>query len=347
MITGKILKELPEKGIRYITQIFNAVLRTGYFPDQWKVAQVILIPKPGKPPEDPKSYRPISLLPVLSKVFEKLLLARLRSLLADNNLIPDHQFGFRQQHATIQQIHRVTKKITQDLEDHKYCSAAFLDIIQAFDKVWHTGILYKLRKLLPLNYFLILKSYLQNRHFLVKQQDEHTKLYPILSGVPQGSVLGPILYLIYTADLPTTQNVLTATFADDTAILASHENPQMASQILQTNLDKIQQWLTKWRIKPNEAKSVHVTFTTRKETCPSVHLYNHQLPQADDAKYLGMHLDRRLTWRKHVFTKRKQLGLKLTKLYWIIGRKSRLTLDNKLLIYKVILKPIWTYGIQL
>jgi retron-type reverse transcriptase len=109
-------------------------LHTGYFPDQWKVAQVILIPKPGKPPEDPKSYRPISLLPVLSKVFEKLFLARLRPLLDENNVIPEHQFGFRQ-HATIQQIYSVSKKIRQDLQDHKYCSAAFLDITQALDKV--------------------------------------------------------------------------------------------------------------------------------------------------------------------------------------------------------------------
>ncbi|PNF15162.1 hypothetical protein B7P43_G14817, partial [Cryptotermes secundus] len=138
LITGKVLKELPEKGIRYITQIFNAILSTGYFPDQWKVAQVILIPKPG-------------------------------------------------------------------------------------------------------------------------------------------SVLGPILYLIYTADLPTEQNVLTATFADNTAILASHENPQTGSQILQTNLDKIQQ---------------------------------------------------------------KLLGLILTKLYWLIGRTSKLTLDNKLLVYDTVKEEI-------
>jgi hypothetical protein len=160
---------------------------------------------------------------------------------------------------------------------------------------------------------------------------------------------GPIerLYQGYTAGLPTEQNVLTATFADDTAILASHENPQTASKILQTNMNKIQQWVTKWRIKPYEAKSVHVTFTTRKETGPPVHLYNYHHPQAEDAKYLGTHLDRRLTWRKHVYIKRKQLGLKLTKLYYLIRRNSKLTLDNTLLVYKIILKPIWTYGIQL
>ena len=82
-------------------------------------------------------------------------------------------------------------------------------------------------------------------------------------------------------------------------------------------------------------------------TCPPVKLNSEQLPQADEVKYLGIHLDRKLTWRKHITTKRKQLDLKLRNLYWIIGRKSQLSLENKLLVYKVILKPVWTYGIQL
>jgi len=100
-------------------------------------------------------------------------------------------------------------------------------------------------------------------------------------------------------------------------------------------------------MKANEAKSVQVTFTLNKMTCPPVKLNNKHLSQADEVKYLGIHLDRRLTWRKHITTKRKQLDLKLQNLYWIIGRKSQLSLENKLLVYKVILKPVWTYGIQL
>jgi hypothetical protein len=88
------------------------------------------------------------------------------------------------------------------LETKQYCSAAFLDISQAFDKVWHTGLLYKLRLALPLNYFLLLKSYLLSRHFLVKVGTDHSALTSINAGVPQGSVLGPLLYLFYTADLP-------------------------------------------------------------------------------------------------------------------------------------------------
>jgi hypothetical protein len=96
----------------------------------------------------------------------------------------------------------------------------------------------------------------------------------------------------------------------------------------------------------NQAKSTHVT-TTRRATCPSVYINDVQLPQIDYVKYLGLHLDRRLTWHKHIFTKRKQLCLTLTKMHWLFGRQSKLSTTNKLLFYKTILKSIWTYGIQL
>jgi hypothetical protein len=97
----------------------------------------------------------------------------------------------------------------------------------------------------------------------------------------------------------------------------------------------------------NEAKSVQVSFTFKTRTCPPAYLNNKQLPQTNDVKYLGIHLDRKLTWRKHTSAKRKTTGSHTTKLYWIIGRKSQLSLTNKLLVYKIILKPVWTYEIQM
>jgi hypothetical protein len=106
LITGKILKKLPVIGIKYLTQLFNAVLLKGYFPAQWKVAQIILILKPGKPPKELTSYRPIILLPIVSKVFEKLLLKMLFRMVKNNRLISNHQLGFRQRHSTIEQTHR-------------------------------------------------------------------------------------------------------------------------------------------------------------------------------------------------------------------------------------------------
>jgi hypothetical protein len=122
-------------------------------------------------------------------------------------------------------------------------SAAFLDISQAFDKVWHKGLLYKIRRSLPLNYFLILSSYLSNCHFIVKVDTDLTDLTPVNAGVPQGSVLGPLLYFLYTADLPTSPVSITATFADDTAVIATDYDPATASQKLQASLLEIQSWL--------------------------------------------------------------------------------------------------------
>jgi hypothetical protein len=137
-----------------------------------------------------------------------------------------------------------------------------------------------------------------------------------------------------------------ATFADDSAVLATEPDTAIASHKLQTSILSIQHWLTKWRLKANSSKSTHVTFTTRRATCPGVHIYNEKLPQVE-VKYLGLHLNRRLTWHKHIFVKRKHLGITLSKMYWLLGRKSKLSISNKLLAYKVILKPICTYGIQL
>lgn len=345
-ITPKMIKELPRKGVVFLTSLFNAIIRQSHFPTQWKLAKVIVIPKPGKPTDKPSSYRPISLLPVMSKLFEKLLLRRLNSTIDTLDLIPDHQFGFRKKHSTIEQVHRVTSIAADALEKKKCCTAAFLDIQQAFDRVWHPGLLYKIKTHIP-KFYLLLKSYLENRQFQIQCGSSTSAIHHIKAGVPQGSVMGPTLYSLFTSDLPTDNSVTVATFADDTAIVAAHDHPEEASNILQNHLNRIQTWLAKWKIKASEAKSVQVTFALNNKTCPPVTLNNHPLTVADDVKYLGMHLDSKLTWKKHVATKRKELEIKLRKINWLIGRKSQLSLNNKVLLYKVILRPIWAYGIQL
>jgi len=169
----------------------------------------------------------------------------------------------------------------------------------------------------------------------------------MLSGIPQVSVLGPFLYTLYTADIPQSPNTALSTFADDTAILSNHSNPITASTNLQTHLQSIEKWTRKWKIKINEEKSKHVTFSLRRGNCPQLIFNQTNIPQADAIKYLGLNLDRKHTWNRHISTLRKHLDLRTKELYWIIGKHSPLSLNNKLRIQKAILKPAWTYGIEL
>lgn len=346
-ITGKMIQQLPDVAILLLTVIFNSILALGYYPKLWKISQIKMIPKPGKDLTQPSSYRPISLLSQLSKIFERILLSHILPLISRNNIIPDHQFGFRKRHGTIEQVHRIAKEINAAFQAKKYCAAVFLDVAQAFDKVWHDGLLHKITLYLPENVHKLLHSYITQRKFQVKINSSTSKETQTQAGVPQGSVLGPLLYLLYTADLPLFNNHLVSTFADDTAILSSHFDHKVASQNLLAHLQILEKWLAKWRIKVNESKSVQVTFTLRKETCPSVRINNIIIPQSNHVKYLGIHLDRRLTWTKHIESKKIQIKLRLSQLQYLINWRSKLSLENKILIYKSIIKPIWTYGFEL
>jgi hypothetical protein len=156
------------------------------------------------------------------------------------------------------------KVINKVMENQQYCAAAFLDVSQSFDKVWHRGLLFKIKRILPSSYFNLLKSYLIERQFETKFSGESSSRFHVHSGVPQRSILGPLLYVLYTSDLPTSRETTLGTFADDTAIFATHEDPTIASLNLLEHLHIIEKWLMKWKIKVNESKLSHITFTLRK-----------------------------------------------------------------------------------
>ena len=243
-----------------------------------------------------------------------MLIKSLLPFIDANIVVPDHQFGFRQKHSTIQQVHRITNLIRSAFETKQYCSALFIDISQAFDKVWHEGLVFKITQLLPESVHKLIRSYLLDRKFQIKSKLAISSQRKISAGVPQGSILGPLLYLLFTADMPTSPVTHTSTFADDTAFLSIHRQSDVASQRLQTHIEVLEDWLNKWKIKVNASKCVHIIFTLRKESCPPITINGVRVPEHNYVKYLGIHLDRRLTWAHHIAAKITQIKLRTASL---------------------------------
>jgi len=151
----------------------------------------------------------------------------------------------------------------------------------------------------------MLKSYLNERQFETKFNGENSSRFHVNTGVPQGSILGPLLYVLYTSDLPISRETTLGTFTD-TAIFSIHEDPTTASLTLQEHLHNIEKWLKKWKIKVNESKSSHIMFTLRKCQCPAVNINQAIIPQTEAVKYLGLHFDCRLNWKEHIARKKNK-----------------------------------------
>lgn len=258
-LNNKTIINLPTKARIYLILIYNNILRTGHFPNKWKHASISMIPKPGKSPFALNSYRPISLLSGLSKLLERILLKRLYDIDSFAKAIPSHQFGFRKDHGAEHQLARVTQFILKAFDEKDVCSATFLDITEAFDRVWHDGLLYKLSRLIPRYLFDLLENYLSNRTFSVRIDGETTsRIGNIRAGVPQGSILGPVLYSIYSSDMPYPivkdymrnisfpdyhpTNIILATYADDTIILSRSKYTKLAINLNQNYLNVFCRW---------------------------------------------------------------------------------------------------------
>jgi len=173
---------------------------------------------------------------------------------------------------------------------HISYNPVFLDVAQAFDRVWSYGIVFKLKKWLPAPYlFLLVKLYLSVRTFIVRKNSSHSNYFNILTGVPQGSDIAPFLYNIFTHDIPKTSFTEFGSWADDTAIMASDETPIIVSAVLQRHHNIIDLWTKKWKI--NESKSFFIRFTISKRSCPLITMNNIPIPSYSEVKYLGLILD--------------------------------------------------------
>jgi hypothetical protein len=349
LVPNIVLKNLTFKATSRLASVLNACLAVGYFPSSWKHAEVVVIHKPGKPSKSPSSYRPISLLCCISKVFEKIIQKRMLKFINDSGTIPNHQFGFKPLHGTTHQILRLNELIVSGFERKQVTAAVFLDVAQAFDKVWHEGLLFKLQKFgFPQYLKRIIQSFISDRTFAVKINSSFSSVRRVEAGVPQGSILGPMLFNLFVADIPEPQFSSLALYADDTTIISQHYCAEQASELLQQSVDVIITWFNKWRIVLNSNKCQAKIFSLKRNLNPMNIVINEvQIPWNPDdqgVKYLGVLLDKKLNWNIHVNNKLNQGYARLQKLFPLINRNSTLKTACSIMIYKSILRPLITYG---
>ena len=342
-ITIKLLKLLSPVVAPAISHLCNLSLSQGIFPSAFKNATIVPIFKCGNPFSF-TNYRPISLLPILSKVLEKVVYFQLVQFLESNDIFYNHQFGFRQGHSTYMPISLLYEHISSAIQDKKYCAAVYLDLSKAFDTVNHAILLEKMKKYGFSNSALkFFDSYLSNRTQNVKISDALSQnALPVSLGVPQGSVLGPVLFLLFINDVhKCCLDAKFLLFADDTTLLYTGSSLSDLEVTVNESLNRVEKWLGCNRLTLNAKKSVLQLFSCH-TTTPDINLSinNIRIKRSYTMKYLGVIIDEDLKWSVYI----KSVETTIARNLGLIRRaKHCLEPKHLLLLYNAFILPFYNY----
>ena len=317
------------------SQIFNKSFELGVFPCKLKVGKVIPIFK-SESKFEVTNYRPISLLPIISKVFEKIMYTRIFSCIKKEHILYKQQYGFQKGKSTELAILDLQAKIISSLEKGEIPCSIFLDFAKAFDTVNHSILLQKLQYYDMRGHVLDwFTSYRNDRKQCVSLQNTNSDFITISNGVPQGSVLGPLLFLIYINDIAEVSSTLTFfLFADDTSVFFSHKNQNDLENILNTELEKLSDWLSANKLSLNVGKSNVLLFrpkNAKNELKSKLTINGEKLEEKFFAKYLGILIDNKLTFNNqtdHIKKKLIKSNCLLAKLPHFVPQKLLLNLYN-------------------
>lgn len=314
-INKTLLTQLPEISINRLTHIYNSSLSAGYFPDKWKHAIIRLIPKAGKTSYHPQNYRPISLLEVPGKILERVINNRLKSYLEFNNKYNDNQFGFRTGRGTTHALAIITEKIAQNKADKGQCQVIMRDVTKAFDKVWHLGLKYKIQHLqFPTSLEKFLSDFLSDRTASIKVENHTGRPFDLNCGVPQGSVLSPTLYTIYTNDIENSNLYLNILYADDITQIIGYpgKSKNMINRQAERAISSINSFEDKWKIETNLNKFTPIHIGAKRPT--PLQINNNEIEFKNTGKCLGLTLTTS-GYFKHIDERCNSANTALAKLY--------------------------------
>lgn len=313
-ISNNLLKSLIGSIVEPVCICFNALLKEGIFPDCLKISRVCPIFKKGSCTQ-PSSYRPVSIIPVLGKLLEILVYDQLSSFFENNNYLCPAQYGFRKGRSTVDAMDGLVREILTAFEGKTFAQATFCDLSRAFDCVSHDILVEKLSYYgvcgTPLS---LLKSYLQNRRQMVFLQGQWSDEKKVEWGVPQGSVLGPLLFLICINDLPLSVNSRSLLYADDTTFVNISCNFDQLIENTKSTLLAASEWFLSNGFLLNEEKTKQIIFSLRsvdRDSCIADKIEN-----VMTIKFLGIHFDDHLTWGPHI----DYLTTKLSSIIYLIRR---------------------------
>ena len=289
------------------------------------------------------NYRPVSVLCVMSKVLERLMYNRLLNFVEKFNILYDLQFGFRKEHSTFMALMVVVDKIIKSLQNGEFTIGLYLDFSKAFDTIDHEILFMKLYHYgirgVSLSWF---KSYMSNRSQFVSYNGDVSATRRIKCGVPQGSILGPLLFLLYVNDLASVSEFLkSALFADDTNMFASNSDLAYLEKRFNEEIKNVALWLQVNKLSLNIEKSHFMIFSGGRHVNPiSLEINGIQLSQVNDVKFLGIMMDDKLTWKKHI----EHISNKIAKSIGIMYRlKPFVNKETLLSLYYTLVYPYLTY----
>ncbi len=341
-----ILKKVGSEVAKPLTMIFNLSLSTGIVPEKLKTAKVIPIFKKDDP-EVFSNYRPVSLLPCLSKILERLVFDRCVHYMDSHKILNDKQFGFRSNHSTYMAIMQLVDKINTAVEKDETTIGIFLDLSKAFDTIDHSILLHKLEHYgfrgIVLEWF---KNYLHKRKQFVSYNSCESEMKDIICGVPQGSILGPLLFIIYVNDIINASDVLEfILFADDTTILFSHKQIESQIKLVNKELNEVCNWFKANKLSVNASKTNYMILGTPHMTSvkqTDIVLDNTTLDRVQCTKFLGVLIDESLTWKNHIDCVSKTISRNIG----IMNKLKHYVPDHILhTLYCTLVLPYLNYGI--
>ena len=334
----------------HLARLFTSFIQIGYIPTAWKLATLHMLLKPDKLPSLTTSYRPISLMSSIMKLFERVIEQRLRCYLEDIGFINKYQSGFRWAKSTDDHLFRLSQSVMESFNRREHMVAAFLDVKKAFDNVWHNGLRYKIFMLdLPTKMTHWLSDFLVGRVIQVNVSGFLSDRISPIAGVLQGSVLSPLLFLVCVSDLPNPHHRRDSKsqLAGCTALWAASKNVQFAAKHLRKDLRKLAKWCAKWRIKLNPEKTKVIIFSrsplTRKSE-PILKLYGQRLKIYPQVKFLGITFDSKLTFQKHFEEVLGRCNTRCHRVRLIVNKKWGPGPSTILQVYKQCVWPVFEYG---